>query len=245
MKHCIITRYNISKVDSNIVSKWLDPERLDYRLWLRTNYLVPSLKAQTNQDFEYVLHMNPKTPIEYLDKLKSVYPKVIFSFTKNPLEYLWKYYWSLLTTRVDSDDCLSKYYVEDIQNSIDKKQQKHLIIPSKWVDLQRVSNQFVYCDVPFKRWHVYSNPFISFYETQAPYDTVLKYTHHTMWQKYPHILADKRPLRMRVMHGWNVSNNKVLDNKTLTRELLEWYDFLPNIEDIYEAMNSYNNSSKR
>ncbi len=244
MKHIIITRYNISKVDSNLVSKGLDPEWLEYRLWLWTNYLVPSLKAQTNQSFEYVLHMNPKTPQDYLDKLKAAYPKVIFSFTKNPIEYIGDYDWELITTRVDSDDCLSKYYVEDIQKAR-INHDKQLLIPSKWVDLQRVTNTFVYCDVPIKRWHIYSNPFISFYEKQAPYDTVVKYTHHTMWIEYPHIIVDKRPLWMRIMHWGNVSNNHVLDNKTLTKELLEWYDYLPNINDIYDAMTSYNNRTQR
>lgn len=250
MRHIIITRYNLGKADSTDFDMdatnpnrkkpyvWLDPEWLEFRYWLFAKYLIPALKAQTNKDFTFVVRFNPDTPKEYLDRIKSLYPEMVFCFSSNPLECLWDYNGPIISSRIDSDDCVSKYYVEDIQNTVKQFAIDDItvIIPSKWIDIHHVKKQYVFCDVPVKRQHVYSNPFISLYEPNAPYVTVLERTHHGMWVQYPHIFVwggrwatntpEAKPLWMRIMHWRNVANDWLLDNKKLTKEHLEWFDFL-------------------
>ena len=127
MKHYIITRFNYKYG----FSKGLDVsgktkegvEWIRQRLILFYKYYIPSIKNQTCQDFEIVFLCDKDSPRLLLEEL-SEFGKPIhiplkewFKTTELPV----------ITSRLDSDDCLHKDYVKNIQEECAKKEVEKII----------------------------------------------------------------------------------------------------------------------
>lgn len=115
IKHYILTRFNCKmggakKLDITGRTKegiiWLDR-----RLELFHKYYLPSINQQTCKNFKIVFLSNSESPQSLIDELSN-HGQVIFSdftqwFKEQPLP--------IITTRLDSDDCLHKDFVEKVQ----------------------------------------------------------------------------------------------------------------------------------
>ena len=139
LRHFILTRFNIyiwtkDKKGNKVRTRtWLD-----HRFALFERFCLPSLKAQTCKDFEWIVLFDSSTPDEYKKRveryveecpqLKPVYvePKNGRRFADIFRQVVLRritdcgYSESLrvLTTYLDNDDALNVRFVEDIQNRI-------------------------------------------------------------------------------------------------------------------------------
>lgn len=146
--HYLIIRFSINLAGANIFRKDrnpLNPEYLEKRFSLFTQFCLPSLKNQTNKNFVLILIIDPELKMEYRERLLVLTRNIGFStqlveykgsfdlnYLLNPNEIdmikktqnrTGKQY--ICTTRLDDDDALNPnyfYYTQrEIQALIDTK----------------------------------------------------------------------------------------------------------------------------
>lgn len=146
--HYLIIRFSINLAGTNIFRKDrnpLNPEYLEKRFSLFTQFCLPSLKNQTNKNFVLILIIDPELKMEYRERLLVLTRNIGFStqlveykgsfdlnYLLNPNEIdmikktqnrTGKQY--ICTTRLDDDDALNPnyfYYTQrEIQALIDTK----------------------------------------------------------------------------------------------------------------------------
>ncbi len=132
MDHFIITRFN----DYFPNHRWIDPhlgideEWLEKRLRLLKEFTIPSIKAQTDRDFTWILKCHPKTPlwarrildaedfvVSYEEEIHNSinvqtsvsFAKIIRRLTKEK---------HIITTRLDSDDVISKDHIRLVKEGV-------------------------------------------------------------------------------------------------------------------------------
>ena len=128
-KHIILTRFNLQydlQSDIHIQDNWLEE-----RFRLFEQYCFPSIIAQTNQLFDWVILISDQTPNNYLLRLTqhtkshkniyieqcSYYEDVNILYQAIGSKYVQGYDY-LLSTRVDNDDMLAKDFVETLQQQL-------------------------------------------------------------------------------------------------------------------------------
>lgn len=214
-KHLLLTRYNGGKPDK----EWNEK-----RIQLFKEICLPSVIAQSNQNFDWRLFVDDRTENNIKDELRRILPanaKILrvnedkrwFSEYQIALNAQW--YESVLTTQLDNDDAISPHYIELIQTTINRyitnkwNVEKVVLNSTRWLELdyntgeQRIYNWQMEDD--FRRW---VSPFFSLYESSAPFVGIYAEEHRN-WSKtqYPIIdLNSQRPLYTRVVHWGNVSN---------------------------------------
>ena len=121
-KHIILTRFNLQYdllSDIHIQDNWLEE-----RFRLFEQYCFPSIIAQTNQQFDWVILLSDQTPKNYILRITqhtnsyknihlelcSYYEDVNILYKTIGLKYIQDYDY-LLSTRVDNDDMLAKDFV--------------------------------------------------------------------------------------------------------------------------------------
>ena len=203
MKHFIITRFNYSKTYPHLAD----------RLWLFFQYTLPSIKAQTNQNFEWLILCDyPPVAVKqatYLEPgmycgktLKGKYIDYMQNASKG--EDL------VLMTRFDNDDILMPTYVEDIQ----KVATKPGLYETKGYYLDLRDGKF-YADT------LYSNRITSPFSTLAevPSDkmkTVYHCAHAKMWAKFPLTIIGNRDW-VQIIHDTNWVMNRANANSYAKR----------------------------
>ena len=122
MRHIIVTRYNVRTnfegVDANSIRT--DPEWLPNRKILFDKFCLPSLRAQTNQNFDWFVLFDEETPEDYTNYFSDVGTPILCRSVKHGHNLIRKRYESegprpTITTRVDNDDGLAKHYAEAVQ----------------------------------------------------------------------------------------------------------------------------------
>ncbi|KZN66258.1 glycosyltransferase [Pseudoalteromonas luteoviolacea] len=107
----------------------LNPEALDFRFALFECACLPNVLAQTNQDFDWVLIIDPDLPKKYRDRLEALIAKRdrthLHEFRRDDLGSLgWlEQYMSsnvdfALTTNLDDDDIITIDYIERLQTHV-------------------------------------------------------------------------------------------------------------------------------
>ena len=106
----------------------LEPASLDFRFALFELACLPNIMAQTNQDFDWVLIIDPDLPMKYRQKLETLIAKrkrtYLHEFSSSDnlagLDWLEAYIPSdtdlVLTTNLDDDDILTVDFVEKLQS---------------------------------------------------------------------------------------------------------------------------------
>lgn len=138
--HALVTRFNVP-----LGLSWhLNPDWLALRLRLLKQFLLPSLAAQTSQQFDWLVLVHEKTPSEILSMFQDLrrpftVPTFVVGTPNDPLrrtatcraiaetvrsrceerEPGW-----ILTSRCDSDDAVSKYFVNDVQKQFLKRKEQ-------------------------------------------------------------------------------------------------------------------------
>ena len=211
-RHYIITRFNLRAKEWQFTknsTKVLDENWLKNRFELFEKYCLPSLLSQTNKNFEWVIYFDTETPAFYKDKIEAYrqkFPNLVPVFVENMELFLPSIQAHIknnnqeyvITTRLDNDDCVSKYFVDEIQKNFNKQTYEALDFVDGY-SLQ-ISPDFKLG----KKRHLY-NPFISLVEKKQNPTSVWSRS-HTSWKRETRI---KRILNNRIWMVIIHQENKV------------------------------------
>lgn len=205
--HVILTRFSVRIVHGFEFSD----EWLAYRWGFFRDGLVASLRRQTVTDFTWLVFFDPHSPgwlRELVDEASTgLFTPIWFdkSWTHEPIQaavdaVISKPY--LITTRIDSDDAVSRYFVEDVQSHFDEQDGLYVNL-MHGVQVDR-SLQL------FHAWFV-ENAFISYIERRAEgggLRTVFRCMAHEESSSFDPVLNVIGPPRwMQVIHGSNLANS--------------------------------------
>ncbi len=227
--HVIMTRFNCSNSRSSndreipIRSR---PGWMEERFELFERYCLPSVLAQTNQDFEWHIYFDRQTSPEHLararrgiagrDNIKLMLCDIYGSETVQedlardlPKSLAW-----LVTTRFDNDDALHRDFVDRLHKEVSTSTMESLNFPlgvvygqGKTYLSRQESNAFISLSEPFVR----------------EFRTVLATRHEKMGGVAPVKNIDGGPAWMQVVHDGNVSN-KLRGRRLPCARLLEGFE---------------------
>jgi len=211
-RHFVITRMNVDWQISRPRSDRNDPEFLNRRFALFEQICLPSVKAQTNKEFLWLMLLDAALPNQFKEKVEKyrssvqlvpVYVesretlldsvrRVIREHTNEECKYL-------ITTSLDSDDAISKDFLQLVQAQF--RQQEFEFVNFLFGYLYRIGEQKLY----LREW--LTSPFYSLIESyNDEFKTVLKYG-HTQINEYNNCQIVAEPLWLMVAHGNNVRTN--------------------------------------
>jgi len=212
-KHYIITRFNLRKSDwttgKNKIPVLTD-EWHDNRFELFTQFCFPCVAAQTNQNFEWLVFFDDSTKPKYrqiIEDLKAQFSGFSPIFVDGMDAFLPTIQEItktcnvpfIITSRLDNDDCLSKNYVETVQNQFTEQD---------FLALDFVNGYTLQLGKQYKlghKLHVF-NPFISLIEKNEEPVTVWS-KNHAEWKHESRIKTIKnQPIWMSVIHLENKVN---------------------------------------
>lgn len=195
--HYIITSFNwgvYKKRRYRDCAEWW----VEDRIRLFEKYTLPGMRAQTNQDFRWVLIFDPSTPeIPNFD-----YDNIIYSTTPSARDNVARVgtEW-LITTRIDSDDYFEPTFIEEIQRCFNKKE---VLVDIGGRQLDDRTGKF-YEFPPYKC----NSPFISLIE-KRPFKGIKCHNHGDMKRYFKTKYINKK-LAVQVVHDNNLMNR--LTNK--------------------------------
>jgi hypothetical protein len=226
--HIILTRFNCSNSRSSNdkeIAIRSRPGWLEGRFDLFERYCLPSVLAQTNQDFEWLIYFDRHTPSEYLDRarrgigdrpnIRLMLCEIYGSETVRedlardlPADTKW-----LLTTRFDNDDALRRDFVERL----------HKEVRPGVTESISFSFGVVYGSGKTYLSRQESNAFISLSEPLPNPKTVISAPHNEMARIAPVREIGGAPAWMQVVHDSNVSN-KTRGRRLPSGRLLEGFE---------------------
>lgn len=214
-KHYLITRFNLKNPDWSTTKNkesLLTEEWMAHRLELFQDFCLPSVLAQQNTNFKWLIFFDISTN----DKFKSVIDKMLSKhdlirhfyiegmskFNSSIVDFIEKDAKAadyIISSRLDNDDCIHRQFIDAIQKQFNR-QNFMAIDVVKGYSLQ-ISPEFKLG----KKEHVF-NPFLSLIEAKDNFQTIWK-TDHNLWKKEERIikLKDKR-LWLSIIHNKNKVN---------------------------------------
>lgn len=134
-KHFLITRFNLRKANwtTNKNNKEvLTNEWHKNRFDLFINYCFNSITNQTNKNFEWLVYFDISTPVEYksiISNLQSQFKNFIpfyidgmSQFETSVKSYVRNFKNEyIITSRIDNDDFVSKFYIDEIQKQFNNQ----------------------------------------------------------------------------------------------------------------------------
>jgi hypothetical protein len=228
IQHFLLTRFNV-KVNYDSAGTGTDPDWLLHRFELFERFCYPSVHAQTNLNFQWLVYFDNETPsvfkerIHRLEKWENFLPiyintefsdqinrEIVFGFIREDTEYL-------ITTRMDNDDAVSKNFIQLIQDNFEEKEFEFLSFVNGYVLNAGRLYSFRYTN----------NPFISLGESIKPlsageFKTILCGEHSQLSTLGSINRIETDATWLQVVHGKNVSNRirgirqpirKLLDNR--------------------------------
>lgn len=235
VKHFLLTRFNVAAPGREQAIR-LRPGWLAGRFDLFRDYCLPSVAAQTRQDFEWLVFFDVRTPEEYrrvISELQTVYPfraelTAFFEMDKIAPQLVsatedadW-----LLTTRLDSDDVLAVDHMARLRaavrparpRAINFSEGAILSIADAQPRLYRVRDD--------------ANPFASLLEAMGPdVRTIWGEKHVDIDRLAPLEQVGEAPAWIQVVHGSNVSNRI----KGRRVSLDSYSDLFPNLRHLSES----------
>lgn len=214
--HILVTRFNLRNSDWDVTKnneELLTEDWMLERMWFFENFCIPSIIAQTNQNFEWLLYFDTTTPQKYRDQMADLIRnqpnfKMFYIDGMSPFYDEFTSYINneknkkphLITTRIDNDDAVHKDFINEIQ--LQFKNQDHLVLDI----IKGYSLQIRPTVMLGKKEHVF-NPFMSLIEKNVNPKTIMFYKHN-MWKKETRIkqITHKR-LWIAVIHEKNKINN--------------------------------------
>lgn len=197
---------------------WSSPVRLNHE-WLEGRFelfeqlCLPSVVSQTNHDFDWYIYFDENTDEIFKKKivdLQVIYPFKakyvnIFDIEKitDELTSVYANQEFLLSTRLDSDDLLSKYYVEHLHEIVNlgKMHKKVINFDNGAILMKKGQQNFLYDYIDS------SSPFSSLLEPiSVRLSTILSVNHTTLHQHFDVVNVKSNPMWLQVVHGGNVSN---------------------------------------
>jgi len=209
-EHFILTRFNIGLYAKSQKTRWgehIDPDKwMDSRMVLWEKYCVPSIYAQTNQNFTWIVVFDPQTPQKYLDRATALlHPKhrivLGHNFRQAAKKSIGKVEKErLITSRCDNDDSINREYVERIQAKFKRSGKTGLLVfPCGWIwNPEKV-----------KLYHsrYLKNPFVTLVEKpQSKVHTVLAHRHTAIGDMFKVHLLEGGHQWLQIIHGENLAN---------------------------------------
>jgi len=160
-QHFIITNFNCylyENKDINDYDQWMD-----WRICVFQRFTVPSVLAQTCQQFTWLVQLSPQTPQHYQQKIQSIIHEVngrivgqyhdVCGIPKD-IPNADKYIYSIL----ESDDAIPKQYIQQIQDVVDIYPVPFLI---DMTTMFRVSYDLLHYQVVYQFLRLLLNPIFS------------------------------------------------------------------------------------
>lgn len=226
LQHFILTRFNLGLYRNERKDK--NKQRVNHHQWMDERFILfdqycfPSLQAQLNQNFKWLVLFDANTPAKYRDIIKR-YQKYanfvpLFShasflepkhvegyadFKSYILKHLEPGVSHLITTRIDNDDAFHVKAIQLIQNHVQATKSDYFAIEFP----------FGYClhrDSLFIK-HQPSNPFLSLVERigrnrpDSP-QTIMWAKHRLISNTAPMISLNTYPMWIQVIHERNLIN---------------------------------------
>ena len=213
--HYLITRFNLRNPKWDVTKNnesLLTDEWMEDRMWLFENFCFPSVTAQVNQNFEWLLFFDSTTSDKFKNRIKELTRDInnitIFFIDGMPVFYeeIKQYIAAasqekshIITSRIDNDDSISKYFIDEVQKQFTSQDYQAIDIINGY-SLQ-VKPDFILG----KKEHIF-NPFISLIEKNDNPKTVW-FSDHNMWKKETRItqITNKR-LWLSIIHEKNKVN---------------------------------------
>jgi len=192
-KHFLITPFNLKKSDWKINKKnkaILTQEWHRNRFKLFTDYCFPSVVSQTNKNFDWIVFFDMTTSEEFrkivteldnkFENFKPFYINGMDLFLPSIKEYIKSFNEEfIITTGIDNDDCISKNFINEIQNKFDRQE----FMALDFIDGYTIQTQ---SEIKIgKKLHQY-NPFISIFERNTNPKTVRDRSHRN-WKSEKNI----------------------------------------------------------
>ena len=214
-KHYLITRFNL-RVDIWNVTKnneqLLTDEWMDNRMWLFENFCFPSVVAQKNKTFEWLLYFDTNTKEVYKTRIlelvnKQPHFRVFFvdampSFMPELINYIkeeTKGIQFLITTRIDSDDSMHIDFINEVQKQFNQQEYRAIDF------IKGYSMQIEPRYVLGKKDQLF-NPFISLIEKNENPKTVF-YQDHRFWKRDKKVTQlGKKRMWLSIIHQRNKIN---------------------------------------
>lgn len=215
-QHYLITRFNLRNPEWDVTKNnelLLTDDWMEERMWFFENFCFPTVVAQTNKNFEWLLYFDLTTPVKYQNRMTDLIKNhaniKVFYIDGMPAFYNeMKHYIDnskikkphIITSRIDNDDSIHRDFIQEIQNQF--KSQDYLVLDI----IKGYSLQIRPTVMLGKKEHIF-NPFMSLIEKNYDPKTIWFY-HHNMWKKETRIkqLTHKR-LWIAVIHEKNKVNN--------------------------------------
>lgn len=216
VRHIIITRFNLIVNKSEPVPKNLSDDWLDQRFKLFSSFCFPSVKNQTNQNFQWFVFFAHNTPEKFrviINRCAEEFDRFVPVFTDKPAykaaTYLSEIEKSLvvsdrvlITTRLDSDDALGRDFVRNIQ-SAQCDEDDYFIYFS-------FGNQYDLINKLLVSVKNDSNPFLTRVETKSEccdFKTVFAVESHNSVESSKRIILKNKNMWLQVIHNSNILNS--------------------------------------
>ncbi|BDQ37992.1 hypothetical protein SYK_23520 [Pseudodesulfovibrio nedwellii] len=213
--HFIITRFNVN-IYAIDFPKRLEDIWLSLRFELFQKYCFPTVQAQGNQNFTWLVLFDEQTPDRYkiftniyakyrnfipvyCGAFNSIMSQTIRTMQKIAPDAEW-----FLTTRLDNDDALSTGFVQCLHGVVDSLNEDDLK-PSDTLYIN-FPNGLQFCDGEFYDFKDATNAFVSLLERRDNPHTVFWVDHPSIYDMAPVIQAETGPLWLQVVHDLNVYN---------------------------------------
>lgn len=210
-QHFVITRYFTRAVsDPNDLESRLGNlgEWLDRRMVLFKKYCFPSVIAQSEKNFTWILYFDEKTPVDQLQQINDLIAghtniKIRLSQLLQPQDHAadvraachpdtrW-----VVTTRLDNDDGWHRDFVKNLHRQLSLRQTEFLNFSAGII---------YYRDRTYLYRHP-SNAFLSFCEPADSCQTVICSNHIFASRVAPVRQLHGPPVFLQAVHGGNVSN---------------------------------------
>ncbi|MBI9111928.1 glycosyltransferase [Maridesulfovibrio ferrireducens] len=228
--HFVITRFNVNIYPKDFSAR-LEETWLSLRLDYFQRFCFPSICAQENQDFKWLVLFDEKTPQLYrkLIQAYSKYPNfiplfcgeysTILSQVKACMQDMAPDANWLLTTRLDSDDALATGFFKALHNIAGSLNESHLgESETLYINFPKGLQYF---EGNFYDFEDITNAFVSLIERPADPHTVFWVDHPAIYDVSPVMQVQTRPLWLQNVHETNVYNyvrGKLLERPDFSKD---------------------------
>ena len=228
MKHFLTTPFYVRRHFKGESEPQLAPLHwLEHRFRLFQDYCLPSVIAQSNQTFEWLIYFDSTTPDTYLDKIRTLTSQ--YKNVSVVLCDVWRAEkvlqdisaradddtrW-IVTTRLDNDDGLHRDFVSNLHTQIEE-QREFLNYP----------HGIVFYSRKFYLYRHLSNAFLSLVEPLDHAIGVWSVAHEQAERLAPIRQLSDWPAFLQVIHDKNVSN-KPRGRRIRATEALSGFEAIP------------------
>jgi len=216
-QHFLFTRFNLPFKDRSRPDLTCERQWLRDRIDLFERWTLPSLRAQTCREFQYLVLFRDDSPDWFKSYVESNWGDIVQPMWEDPKKCRWCCRWKVkqflrtqgehewvISTRIDNDDAISRDFVERLQSFI--RPQAEWLFFATGILHSEISNLSSVVDYP-------SNPFPSRVEKRQEAEGCYEIPHHLIEQEpnvrwIPHDAS-----WITVLHGSNLNDRKELVKK--------------------------------